>query len=65
MEHPIKPDNHESLHNNEIQRGNQSKLWTGLKLKLQQGLEDAGEFYQQLVDKIGESVGVAIRERLR
>ncbi|MBD2302298.1 plasmid replication protein, CyRepA1 family [Nostoc sp. FACHB-190] len=59
MEHPIKPDNHESLHHNEIQTGNQSKLWTGLKLKLQQGLEDAGEFYQQLVDKIGESVGVA------
>ncbi|MBD2595998.1 hypothetical protein H6G74_16920 [Nostoc spongiaeforme FACHB-130] len=59
MEHPIKPNNHESLHNNEIQTGNQSKLWTGLKLKLQQGLEDAGEFYQQLVDKIGESVGVA------
>ncbi|MBU7587011.1 MAG: hypothetical protein KAF91_29870 [Nostoc sp. TH1S01] len=59
MEHPIKPDNNESLHNNEIQTGNQSKLWTGLKLKLQQGLEDTGKFYQELVDKIGNAIGVA------
>jgi hypothetical protein len=33
--------------------------WKGLKLKLQQGLDSAGSFYQQLVSTIGEAVGVA------
>lgn len=33
--------------------------WKGLKLKLQQGLDSAGQFYQQLVSTIGEAVGVA------
>ncbi|QFS51550.1 hypothetical protein [Nostoc sphaeroides] len=33
--------------------------WKGLKLKLQQGLDSAGQFYQQLISTIGEAVGVA------
>ncbi|WP_337961482.1 hypothetical protein [Nostoc sp. UHCC 0926] len=33
--------------------------WKGLKLKLQQGLDSAGQFYQQLVSTIGSSIGVA------
>jgi hypothetical protein len=33
--------------------------WNGLKLKLRQGLESAGSFYQELVSKVGEAVGVA------
>ncbi|MCC5633602.1 hypothetical protein LC613_39885 [Nostoc sphaeroides CHAB 2801] len=33
--------------------------WKGLKLKLQQGLDSAGSFYQQLVSTIGSAVGVA------
>ncbi|WP_229501033.1 hypothetical protein [Nostoc mirabile] len=33
--------------------------WKGLKLKLRQGLESAGQFYQQLVSTIGTAVGVA------
>jgi hypothetical protein len=33
--------------------------WKGLKLKLQQGLDSAGQFYQQLVSTIGSAVGVA------
>ncbi|WP_157816894.1 hypothetical protein [Nostoc flagelliforme] len=33
--------------------------WKGLKLKLQQGLDSAGQFYQQLVSTIGKSIGVA------
>jgi hypothetical protein len=36
-----------------------SQSWKGLKLKLQQGLENAGKFYQQLVTKVGEAVRVA------
>ncbi len=33
--------------------------WKGLKLKLQQGLDSAGQFYQQLVSTIGSAVGIA------
>jgi hypothetical protein len=33
--------------------------WKGLMVKLQQGLDSAGQFYQQLVSTIGSSVGVA------
>ncbi|MCC5632464.1 hypothetical protein LC613_33125 [Nostoc sphaeroides CHAB 2801] len=33
--------------------------WKALKLKLQQGLDSAGQFYQQLVSTIGSSIGVA------
>jgi hypothetical protein len=33
--------------------------WKGLKLKLQQGLDSAGQFYQQLVSTIGSSIGIA------
>ncbi len=33
--------------------------WKGLKLQLQQGLENAGWFYQELLSKIGEAIGVA------
>ncbi|MBD0390207.1 MAG: hypothetical protein ICV54_27835 [Nostoc sp. C3-bin3] len=33
--------------------------WKGLKLKIRQGIESAGQFYQQLVSRIGEAVGVA------
>jgi hypothetical protein len=33
--------------------------WKGLKLRLQQGLESAGQFYTELVSRIGEAVGVA------
>ncbi|BBD70699.1 hypothetical protein NIES4072_70660 [Nostoc commune NIES-4072] len=36
--------------------------WKGLKLKLQQGLDSAGQFYQQLVSTIGSAVGVADSE---
>lgn len=38
---------------------NHLPLWAGLKLKLQQGLEDAGRFYQETVLEIGEGVGLA------
>ncbi|BBD70188.1 hypothetical protein NIES4072_65540 [Nostoc commune NIES-4072] len=33
--------------------------WKGLKLKLQQGMDCAGSFYNELVSTIGEAVGVA------
>jgi hypothetical protein len=33
--------------------------WKGLKLRLQQGLDRAGQFYSELVSKVGEAVGVA------
>ncbi len=33
--------------------------WKGLKLKMQQGLDSAGSFYQELVSRVGSSVGVA------
>jgi hypothetical protein len=36
--------------------------WKGLKLKLQQGLDSAGDFYSKLVSTIGEAVGVADEE---
>ncbi|MBG1268111.1 plasmid replication protein, CyRepA1 family [Nostoc sp. WHI] len=36
--------------------------WVGLKLKLQQGLQGAGRFYQEAVLKIGESIGIADSE---
>jgi hypothetical protein len=38
--------------------------WKGLNLKLRQGLDSAGQFYQQLVSTIGEAVGVADGEPL-
>jgi hypothetical protein len=33
--------------------------WKGLKLRLRQGLENASQFYTELVSKVGEAVGVA------
>ncbi|RCJ32574.1 hypothetical protein A6770_41200 [Nostoc minutum NIES-26] len=33
--------------------------WKGLRLKLRQGLESAGQFYTELVSKVGDAVGVA------
>ncbi|MBW4558734.1 MAG: DUF3854 domain-containing protein [Trichormus sp. ATA11-4-KO1] len=36
--------------------------WKGLKLKLRQGLEGVGSFYQELVSKIGDAVGTADSE---
>lgn len=33
--------------------------WKGLKLKLRQRFDSAGQFYSELVSKIGEAVGVA------
>jgi hypothetical protein len=33
--------------------------WKGLMVKMQQGLDSAGQFYQQLVSTIGSAVGVA------
>ncbi|RCJ32126.1 hypothetical protein A6769_28635 [Nostoc punctiforme NIES-2108] len=33
--------------------------WKGLKLKMQQGMNCAGSFYNQLVSTIGEAVGIA------
>ncbi|RCJ37294.1 hypothetical protein A6770_40350 [Nostoc minutum NIES-26] len=33
--------------------------WKGLRLKLRQGLESAGQFYTELVSKVGEAIGVA------
>jgi hypothetical protein len=30
-----------------------------MKLKMQQGLDSAGSFYQELVSRVGEAVGVA------
>lgn len=57
-----KPENclkGELLHDIKVQKDDQSTRWTGLKLKLQQGLKDAGKFYQDLVDRVGEAIGVA------
>ncbi|MHC5767609.1 MAG: hypothetical protein ACYTXI_18700 [Nostoc sp.] len=34
-----------------------AKGWKGLKLKLRQGLESAGQFYQQLVSQLGTACG--------
>ncbi|OYE04056.1 plasmid replication protein, CyRepA1 family [Nostoc sp. 'Peltigera membranacea cyanobiont' 232] len=36
-----------------------TQAWKGLKLKLQQGLDSAGQFYQQLVSAVGAAIGVA------
>ncbi|MEH2348261.1 MAG: hypothetical protein V7K55_09695 [Nostoc sp.] len=36
-----------------------AQVWKGLKLKMQQGLDSAGSFYQELVSRVGSSVGVA------
>ncbi len=33
--------------------------WKGLKLKMRLGLDSVGKFYQQLVSKEGEAVGIA------
>ncbi|MHC5826281.1 MAG: hypothetical protein ACYT04_63095, partial [Nostoc sp.] len=33
--------------------------WKGLKLKLQQGLDSAGQFYSELVSAVGAAIGVA------
>ncbi|NDJ25786.1 DUF3854 domain-containing protein [Nostoc sp. B(2019)] len=32
--------------------------WKGLKLKIRQGLDSVGKFYQQLVSQVGEAVGI-------
>ncbi|MBN3893848.1 MAG: DUF3854 domain-containing protein [Nostoc sp. NOS(2021)] len=40
----------------------QLPVWAGLKLKLQQGLQDAGRFYKETVSEIGEAIGVADSE---
>lgn len=32
--------------------------WKGLSLKLRQGLDSVGQFYQQLVFQVGEAVGI-------
>ncbi|WP_375496093.1 hypothetical protein [uncultured Nostoc sp.] len=36
--------------------------WKGLKLKMRLGLDSVGKFYQQLVSKVGEAVGIADAE---
>ncbi|MCC5619950.1 hypothetical protein [Nostoc sp. CHAB 5715] len=36
--------------------------WEGLRLKLRQGLDSVGKFYQQLVSQVGEAVGIADSE---
>jgi hypothetical protein len=36
--------------------------WKGLKLKLRQGLENAGSFYTEMVSRIGNTVGIADSE---
>ncbi|MGF2037307.1 MAG: hypothetical protein RMZ43_018635 [Nostoc sp. CmiVER01] len=33
--------------------------WKGLNLKLRQGLDSVGKFYQQLVSQLGDAIGVA------
>ncbi|MBW4689257.1 MAG: hypothetical protein KME40_30240 [Komarekiella atlantica HA4396-MV6] len=33
--------------------------WKGLQVRVQQGLEGAGRFYQELVTKLGKAVGIA------
>ncbi|WP_392476561.1 hypothetical protein [Nostoc sp. C110] len=43
----------------EVVSSPQGQTWKGLKLKLQQGLDSAGQFYQQLVSTIGSAVGIA------
>jgi hypothetical protein len=36
--------------------------WKGLKLQLQQGLENAGNLYQELISAVGNAIGVAEEE---
>ncbi|WP_375443277.1 plasmid replication protein, CyRepA1 family [uncultured Nostoc sp.] len=43
----------------EVVSSPQVQAWKGLKLKIQQGLDSAGSFYNELVSKVGEAVGVA------
>ncbi|MBD2512809.1 hypothetical protein H6G91_37485 [Nostoc muscorum FACHB-395] len=43
----------------EVVSSPQGQAWKGLKLKIQQGLDSAGSFYNELVSKVGEAVGVA------
>ncbi|MEH1842222.1 MAG: plasmid replication protein, CyRepA1 family [Nostoc sp.] len=43
----------------EVVESPQGQAWKGLKLKMQQGLDSAGSFYNQLVSTIGSAVGVA------
>ncbi|MGJ5627914.1 plasmid replication protein, CyRepA1 family [Nostoc sp. CALU 1950] len=43
----------------EVVESPQGQAWKGLKLKIQQGLDSAGSFYNQLVSTIGSAVGVA------
>ncbi|MHC5772229.1 MAG: hypothetical protein ACYTXI_43345 [Nostoc sp.] len=43
----------------EVVSSPQGQAWKGLKLKIQQGLDNAGSFYNELVSKVGEAVGVA------
>ncbi|WP_242054050.1 plasmid replication protein, CyRepA1 family [Nostoc sp. FACHB-888] len=43
----------------EVVESPQGQAWKGLKLKMQQGLESAGSFYNQLVSTIGSAVGIA------
>jgi len=33
--------------------------WKGLRLRLRQGLENAGRFYTELVSRVGEAAGIA------
>ncbi|WP_256871998.1 plasmid replication protein, CyRepA1 family [Nostoc sp. TCL26-01] len=45
---------------NTPQQLNEAALgWKGVKLRLQQGLENAGRFYTELISQVGEAVGVA------
>jgi hypothetical protein len=46
----------------EVVSSPQGQAWKGLKLKIQQGLDSAGSFYNQLVSTIGSAVGVADSE---
>ncbi|MCC5668487.1 DUF3854 domain-containing protein [Nostoc sp. CHAB 5784] len=43
----------------EVVSSPQGQAWKGLKLKMQQGLDSAGSFYNQLVSSFGEAVGIA------
>ncbi len=43
----------------EVVSSTQGQTWKGLKLKIQQGLDSAGSFYNQLVSTIDEAIGVA------
>ncbi|MGJ5634407.1 hypothetical protein, partial [Nostoc sp. CALU 1950] len=40
----------------------QGQAWKGLKLKIQQGLDSAGSFYNELISTIGKAIGVADSE---